>query len=125
MGPIGPEPLAPIEITLQEGCDVTIPWNWQDDLGGIDFDGTGRLEITDRDGVWPLITTTESANGVVYLGSEATGDAGDGSFTFSKSATRVLCIGRNTMNFYIDWSDGTTSPVFTGTIFLLKGSPYS
>ena len=115
-----------LDIRLKRGADLTVQWTWYAGGVGVDFtNATGRIMIADACGnESPLITTTPSSYGVVVLGTAGAGTSGTGSFTFAKPVTQILPNARQTYDFYVDWPDGTSTCVLTGTLSLLPGSPY-
>lgn len=116
---------ATIDIQVKQGSDTVEACTWLADEVQVDFTGaSARLQIYDSVGnVLFTLTLDVSPYGSVYLGTPATVDPGVFTMTFSRTLSLVLCA-KSAYDFFIDWPNGTTQAIATGTIRLLKGSPF-
>lgn len=115
-----------LDLWLKQGADLVESCTWTAATAPVDFAGAAaRLVMQDDCGsvVWTL-TTTASAYGSIYLGSASTGDVGVFRLTFTKLLTQTLRFLEYPYDLYIDWANGTTTALLTGTLHVQKGSPF-
>ncbi len=118
-----------VQVALKQGADWTYTWQYQTGSPPAPVDLTGasaRMMLRQQysDAVAALsLTTTASANGQIALqnglstvAAASAGVTGYVTVTITKAAASALACVTYDFDLFIDWPNGTSTPLLTGEV---------